>query len=118
MDDERRGLLAALVAARGFARFERRDQALGKGTRAGLLIRSRGFPQHPFVRQHVAGDGITLARERAAPLDARRARVLADAALDVDDVELALLASFIRGGQALDHFGRRDSRAQENEALS
>src|SRR5437660_8038266 len=117
MDDERRGLLAALVAACGFARDERRDQALGKGTRAGLLIRSRGFPQHPFVRQHVARDRIAIAGERAAPVDAGRARVLAHAALDVDDVELALLASFIRGGQALDHFGRRDSRAQELEAL-
>ena len=56
-----------------------------------------GFLQNKVVREHVAGDGIAVARERAVPLDAGAAGVLADAALHIDGVELALLASFIRG---------------------
>src|SRR5438067_8036986 len=97
VNHERRGLLAALVAARGFAGFERGDQPLGKWAATRGFVRMRGFTDHALVREHVAGDGIAVAGERAAPRDAGGARVLADAALHIDGVELTLLASFIRG---------------------
>jgi len=44
--------------------------------------------------------------------------VLTDAALYIDDVELALLASFIRGRQTLDHLRRRDACAQQLQTLA
>jgi len=44
--------------------------------------------------------------------------VLPDAAIGIDDVELALLAAFIRRGQALDDLCSRDAGAQQLEALA
>src|SRR6267142_3642804 len=117
MDDERRRLLAALVAARGFARFERRDQPFREWT-ARSLIRACGLADDALIGEHISGDGIPVTRQRAAPLDAGGSGVLADMALGVDDVQLAVLASVIRGGQAHDNFRRCDARAQQFQTLA
>ena len=54
--------------------------------------------------------------DRAAPVDALRAGELADASLRVDDVELAMLAAFVGGDEALHHLGGGNARAQQLEA--
>src|SRR4051812_15124737 len=118
VNHERRRLLAALVAACRLAGFERGNQPLGKRTPGRLLIRAPGFLQNKVVREHVAGDGIAVARERAVPLDAGAAGVLADAALHIDDVELPVLASFVRCDHALHHLGRGDASAQGLQRLA
>src|SRR6266850_1306149 len=118
MNQQRRRLFSPLVAAGGLAGLERGEQPFGKGALARRLIGARRFADHPFVRQHVAGHRVAVARDGAAPLDAARAGVLPDAAIGIDDVELALLAAFIRRGQALDDLCSWDAGAQELEALA
>src|SRR6185503_6140801 len=116
VDEQRRRLLAALVAARRFAGVEGGKQAFGK-----RLVRAfegfRGLADHALVGEHVAGHGITLARKRAAPVDALPAGVLADAAGGIDHMELALLAAFVGRGQAPDDFRRGNAVSQQLEAL-
>src|SRR6266850_6511325 len=52
INEERRGLLAALVAAGGFARLERRDQPFGEWTSIRVAIGASGVGDHTLVRQH------------------------------------------------------------------
>src|SRR5436190_6595709 len=116
IDQERGRLLAALVAAGGFAGLERGNQPFAECARRGL-IRTRGFADDSLVREHVAGDGITIARHGAAPVDALTSGVLAEAAVGIDDVQLALLAAFVGCGEALHHLGCRHAGPQERKAL-
>src|SRR5258706_1159434 len=116
MDEERGRLLAALVAAGGLARFQRRDEAFSERF-PGLLISARGFPDDALVGEHVACHRIAIARERAAPVDALLPGVLADHAACVDDMELALLATFVRRDEAFHGLGCTHAGAQELEAL-
>ncbi len=88
-DDEQRGrLLAALVAARGLAGGERRQQALGERQPRARVVDARRFGEHLRARQHVAGDGILVAGDVAAPVDAGAAGVRGRAALAIDHVQL------------------------------
>jgi hypothetical protein len=116
IDEKRRGLLAALVAARRLARFEGGNQPLRKRQRRRFIC-FRGFPDDLLVGEHVASHGESRAGERSAPVDALRAGVLADAPLRVDDVQLAVLAPFVGGDEALRHLGGGNARAQELEPL-
>src|SRR5688572_5220323 len=115
-DEQRRRLLAALVAARGFARLERCDQALGKG----LLAFPEGAGRlldHPGVGEHVARHRETLARDGAAPLDAACAGVLADPAFRIDDVQLPMVAAFVGRGEVAHDLGRGHACAQQIEPV-
>src|ERR1700716_4316371 len=82
VNEERRGLLAALVTACRFASFERRDQPFREGELA-ARIGDGGIAYYRFIGEHVARDRIAVAREHAAPIDAGAAGVLADASLGV-----------------------------------
>jgi len=63
MNQQRRRLLAALVAARGLAGLHGCDQPLRKG-KAGIGDKGlRGLVEHGCARQHVAGDGKAIAPE-------------------------------------------------------
>src|SRR3970040_501192 len=88
MDDQRRRLLAALVAGGGFARLERRDQPLGEGQGKRGFRGSGRFLNYFFVGEHVARHGVAVSGPCAAPVDALCPSVLADAAGGVDHVEL------------------------------
>src|SRR5574341_1295510 len=115
-DEERRRLLAALVAARGLAGLQRGDQALGKRLLR-CLVGARGLLDHLFAGEHVARDRKTVAGARPAPIDAFRAGVLADAALGIDDVQLAMVAALVGRGQVLDQLRRGHARAQQVEPV-
>src|SRR5688572_18515761 len=78
IDQERGGLPAALVSARGLAGLERRDQALGEGPLR-FLKGLGGLSDHLLVGQHVAGHRKPVTRARPAPVDAVLAGVLPDA---------------------------------------
>ena len=95
VDEERRRLLAALVAARGLARVERREQPLGERQRGVRLVRRGGLGDHLRAGEHVAGDRVAVARAMPAPVDARAAGVRRGAPSRVDHVELARLAAFV-----------------------
>src|SRR3954470_4910428 len=78
IDQQRRRLLAALVAARGIAGAQRRDQTPRERQ---LLLRgigSCGLVEHPGTGQHVAGDRKPTALEMAAPADAFAAGMRSD----------------------------------------
>src|SRR5205085_389381 len=115
VDPQRRRLLAALITAGGLTGLERRDQPFGERT-ARFFVGARRFADHPLVREHVAGDRIAVAGDRAAPFDALRAGVLPDASGRVDDVELAVVPTIVRGRHPFHHLGRRHARAQQLEA--
>src|SRR3954447_24199903 len=115
VDPQRRRLLAAPVAAGGLTGLERGDQLFGERT-ARFFVGARRFADYPLVREHVAGDRIAVAGDRAAPFDALRAGVLPDASGHVDDVELAVVATMVRGRHPFHHLARRHARAQQLEA--
>ena len=70
MDQQRRRLLAALVAAGGFAGLHRRDQPLRKRQVGVGDIGLRGVVEHGGARQHVAGNRKAVALDMSAPVDA------------------------------------------------
>src|SRR4051812_5050649 len=115
VDPQRRRFLAALIAAGGLTGLERGDQPFGERT-ARFCVGARRFADHPLVREHVAGDRIAVAGDRAAPFDALRAGVLPDASGRVDDVELAVVPTIVRGRRPFHRLGRRQARAQQLEA--
>ena len=103
INQQRGRLLAALVAAGGFARPHRRDQPARK--RQGRIgeIGCRGVVEYARPRKHVAGDGKPVAMDMAVPLNAGRPGMGGDAAACVDDMELTMVAPGIGGDQCLDN---------------
>ena len=73
-DQQRRRLLAALVAARGLAGLHRRDQSFGEGQIAARVVGLRRILDHLGAGQHVARDRKAVAGDLPAPLDALRRR--------------------------------------------
>src|SRR6185436_4308387 len=74
VDEQRCGLLAALVAARRLACREGAHEALAERP-PGFAERARGFLQPRSAGQHVPRDGKALTRQVPAPVDARLAGV-------------------------------------------
>ena len=70
VDDERRGLLAALVAAGRLARREGGEQPLGERQASGVTVGGGAGLEHLGPGEHVAGDAEVVVEEMAAPLDA------------------------------------------------
>src|SRR5436309_12500279 len=81
LDDQGRRLPAALVAPRGLARLQRRDQAAWKRQRLIVGVSRGRRIEHALAREHVAGDRERLARAMAAPLHASSAGVRANSTL-------------------------------------
>ena len=100
VDDERRRLLAALVAAGGLAGRHRVEEAQRERLRADALRTPP--PLSSSTRgpgEHVAGERVAASGAMAAPVDARAARVRGDASGVVDHVQLPVVAARVRGGQ-------------------
>jgi hypothetical protein len=116
MNEQGRRLPAALVAARGFAGLERCNEALSE-RRFRLPEGSRRFLNDFLIQKHVAGHGKAFSRNRPAPVDAGGPRVLADAARCIDDVELPVLAPFVRRREPLHHLRGGHPRAKQLESL-
>ncbi len=107
MDAQRRGLLAALVAAGGLARGHRREQALGERLAGGGDERLGGRLQDGGAGEHVAGDAEVVVQLMAAPIDAVRSGVSRGEAARADEMQLALGAAIVGVGEAgHDLFGR------------
>ena len=81
VDQQRRRLRAALVAAGRLAGPHGRQQAPREGQRALGLVGADRLGQHGRPGQHVAGDGVGLAQLMAAPVDAGGTRVGGEPAL-------------------------------------
>src|SRR5436190_15894886 len=90
VDEQRRGLLAALVPARRVARVQRKDQSIGEFELGIFFICARRKVDHALSREHVPRNRVALAGDRAAPVDARGAGVLADPAGRIDHMDLAM----------------------------
>ena len=103
IDEQGGRLLAALVAARRFARLHRRDQAAGKRQGGVRLICRRRFVEHLRTCEHVAGNRKSVALDVPFPVDAGRADMRGDIAFGVHDMKLAMLAAGIGGNH-----GRHD----------
>ena len=102
MDQQRRRLLAALVATGGLARLHRRDEP-PRERQGGLGLEGADrVSENGGARQHVAGDGEGWPKRVATPVDARGTRVSSEAALPVHGVQLAVIAACIRRGEAAD----------------
>ena len=99
-DDQRRGLLAALVAARRLRRRERLDQALGE--RSARLERLRERVDGVAGDEDVPLRGVAVAGAPAGPVEAGGAGVGRTATLRVDDAELPLVAAVVGLGQPPD----------------
>src|SRR5205085_10402735 len=95
IDEERRRLLAALVAAGRLAGLVGRDQAAREWQAGVRDVSLGGFGDDGGAGQHVAGDREALARRRAAPVDAVLAGMRRDAAGRIHDVDLAMLAALV-----------------------
>ena len=108
VDQQRGRLLAALVAAGGFAGLHRRDQPLREGQ--GWRWRRRRCAVSSSTAgagQHVAGDRKAVALDVPAPVDAVAPRMGGDAAAGVHDVKLPALAAGVGGDQRVDDLARR-----------
>ncbi len=118
LDDEQRGgLLAAAVAARGLRRREAVEQALRErpSGRAGERGRQRGdrlLGDEDVPLRREAGAG-----EAAGPVVAARAGEARAPPLAVDDPELALVAAVVRLRQARDGLLRGEPVAQQREPV-
>ena len=117
IDQQRRRLLAALVAAGSLARAHRRDQALREGQCCVLDISLRRLVQNLRARQHVAGDGEAVACNVAAPVDALLAGMRGDAALYIHDVQLPAFAALIGRKQRRDNLLRALAVLQQPDAI-
>ena len=109
-------LLAALVAAGGLARRERRDQPAGERFLLRRLERMRGRRDDVGPGQHVAGYRHARPHHVAAPLDAARAGMHRDRAAGVVHVKLALVGALVRRDEMIDHRLRRHPLAQQTHA--
>ena len=116
LDAQRGGLLAALVAAGGFARGHRRQQALGQRQARGSKIGVGRGCQHLRAGQHVAGDAETVEQLVAAPVDAGCAGVGRTRADAGQHMELPVLASGIARRQRGHDLGRRVTCRQQGQA--
>src|SRR3954447_10691917 len=67
VNEQRGGLLAALIAACGFAGLQRSDEAAWKRLRGARNECLCGFGDHGRAAKHVAGDREPLACGRATP---------------------------------------------------
>ena len=72
-------LLAALVAAGGLAGLHRRDQPARERQCGVGEIGRRGVVEHARAREHVAGNGKSIAVNMSVPVDAGRPGVGGDA---------------------------------------
>ena len=115
-DDERGGLLAALVAALGFARLHGGDQPAHERLLGRCLECVRGGGDHVGPGKHVARNRDARAHHVAAPIDAARAGVHRDAAVRVMHVKLAQLGAYIGLDQVIEHRLRRHALAQQPHA--
>src|SRR6266446_8665758 len=95
MDQQCGRLLAALIAAGCLAGLHGGDQTAREGERARLRIGGRGLAEDARPRKHVAGKRAGLADKVAAPLDASRPGMGADATSRVHRVDLAMIAAFV-----------------------
>ena len=102
MDQQRRRLLAALVAAGGLAGMHRRDQPLRERQFGVGDIGFRGVVEHGGAGQHVAGNREAVALDMPAPVDAFAPGMRGDAALGVHDVQLPAFTAAIAGNQGFD----------------
>src|SRR3954471_10432127 len=97
--EQRRRLLAALVAAGGVARRERGDETFAECA-SGL---SEGFCcclEDCRTGQHVARHGKCLSGELSAPIDACLARMRRDCAVAIDKVKLTVIPAFVLADDA------------------
>ena len=88
VDQQRRRLLAALVAACGLAGAHRRDQALRERQSFICDVGRRRIVQHAGAGEHVAGYRKTFALDVPAPIDAFGAGIGRDTAAGIHDVKL------------------------------
>ena len=116
-NDERGGLLAAFVAARGLAGSHRSDQAARKGQRGIFCIGGRRILDDARAREHVAGNRKIVAGQVPAPIDAALSGMGGDAALRVDHMDLAVVAARIRGDDRGDNLFRAGALFQEAQAV-
>ncbi|MEY9701702.1 hypothetical protein ABIE71_004445 [Bradyrhizobium diazoefficiens] len=117
VDQERSGLLAAFVAAGGFARAHRREQAAREGQAVIGDVGLGGLVEHVGTREHVAGDGEAAARDVAAPVDAVAPGVRSNLAARVHDVDLAAFAPVVGREQAGEYVMRVQAFTQELDAV-
>ena len=114
-DPQRRGLLAALVAAGGFTGVHRREQAFGERQLRVPAKRVRRVLDDARTCEHVAGDGKPLVGDVTAPVDALAARVRRGDAARADQVHLPHVASVIAGDEPLDDARRVASLCEQVE---
>src|SRR5687767_1309379 len=117
-EQERRRLLAALVAAGGLAGLQRGEQPLRERQVGGLLVDARRFAHYLRPGEHVAGHRVATPGDGAAPVDALLAGVLADAPARVHHMHLALLAAVVGGDQAPHHLGGRQALDRKSTRLN
>ena len=114
VDQERRRLLAALVAAGGLAGSHRRDQPLREWQVFARDIARGRIVQHPGAGQHVAGDREAGVLDVPAPVDAFASGMGGDAAAGIHDVELPAGAAAVGGDQARDDVARARAPARSS----
>ena len=117
MDQQRGGLLAALVAARGLAGQHRRYEAPRERQGRFGLVDPDGFGEYGRPRQHVAGHGERLAHLVAAPVDACGSGVACKPACTIHHVQLAVVTAFVRLGELVDRLLGTAPGAEQPEAL-
>ena len=116
VDAQRRGLLAALVAAGRLARGHRRDQPLGErqawAPAKGAALASITSGPASMLPATLKSSSSTM----AAPLDAALAGVGGRRAACAEQVQLALGAARVGVGQGAGDVGRRPALGEQVEA--
>jgi hypothetical protein len=112
LDQQCRGLLAALVAAGRFAGQHRRQQALGQRQAGADQVGLKRRLQDDLARQHVAGDGHPVQSDVAAPADAVLTGMRGGAAQCVERVHLPPFPAIVAGDSGGDRLCRRGSALQ------
>ena len=117
VDEQRRRLLAAGIAARRLARLQREQEALRQLQPVGLLEGFGHRAHGAFAHQDVALGRNILTVNVAAPGAAVRARERGAPALGVDHPDLAHGASGVGGDELIERVPRRDAVCHERETV-